>query len=60
MFTVDEPDERVLELVIGERVRFAEQQRKLRRQRGAPFDERIDGVQQVVHVQEGLPVGGTA
>ena len=60
VLTVDEPDERVLELVVCERVRFAKQQGKLGRQRGAPFDKRVDGVHQVVHVQEGLPMRGAA
>jgi hypothetical protein len=53
---VDQPRERVLELVVAQRLRLAEQQRELRWQLRASLDDPFDGVDEIVHVQESLAV----
>ena len=57
---VQQAHERVLQLVVAERVRFADQDRGLRRQLRAPRDGALDGVDHVVQVDEGLTVRGLA
>ncbi|MFN2240513.1 MAG: hypothetical protein ABR524_14085 [Thermoanaerobaculia bacterium] len=53
---VDQARDRVLQLVVAERLRLAEEDRDLRWQLGATVHDFLDGVHEIVHVQEGLAV----
>jgi hypothetical protein len=53
---VDQARERVLELVVDERLGLAQQQRQLGRQRGAALDHPRNGVHQIVQMHERLSV----
>ena len=54
----DQARDGVLQLVVSERFGLAEQQRHLRRKLAAALHDLLDGVDQVVHVQERLAVRG--
>ena len=56
----DQARDGVLQLVIAERLRLAEEERDLRRKCGPALHDALDGVHQVIHVHEGLAVRGRA
>ena len=57
---VNQPQKCVLQFVVAQCLRFAEEDRRLRRQLSATIDNALDGVQQVILVQKGLAVRGLA
>ena len=54
--TADQARDGVLQLVVAEHLRLAEEERKLRRKCGPALHDALDGVHQVIHVHEGLAV----
>src|SRR5204863_979946 len=60
VFAVNESTERALDGVVAERLRLAEQERRHRRQLCAPVDSAQHGVDEVIEMNERLPVRDVA
>lgn len=52
---MEQPSDLALQFTVTHDVRLSQQERKLRRERCAAFDQPDDGVDKVVQMQEGLP-----
>ena len=57
---MQQPRERVLQLIVTERVWLAEQDGHIVRERGTPLNRQCDGVDEIIHVHERLTMRGAA